>query len=152
MLKSTTASNMTDKNEIVYSSKYPISSILGLIIDMIAFTSFSYNMIFGELPFTYGLFYFILCFYLVDFILCPYAGKVIIYKNKISFLYFFPWNVNLEIDNDSIKEFDINNPRKRFFSTIYITTNKNETKKYNIQSWYGINGVDILKEKYNLIR
>ena len=138
--------------DLIYASKYPLSIVFALVVDLFALATFSYHMIWGELPITYGVFYTILAFVLADFIICPHAGKAILTKDKLLITYFFPWNSNLEFDISTFQSIETNKPFKRFFSTVYITFKDNRKSAFNIQSWYGgFNGIEILKEKFDQI-
>jgi hypothetical protein len=138
---------------IKYSSNFPISILLGLLIDMFSLILFSYHMIFGQLPILYGLSYILICLILVEMIICRYSGKVIITDSHIQIKYFFPWYVNELIEISNIKKLETYTPSKKFHSNIYITLKDDSKKQISIQSWYkSMDGVKKIEVEYGKVK
>ncbi|ASB50315.1 hypothetical protein CDL62_14785 [Alkalitalea saponilacus] len=140
-----------NKGEIKYSSSYPLSIILGLILDSLIVTIFTYHYIFGELPILESVTFSLLSLLSVHLIICPNAGKVTLNQQQLTIKYFFIWNSNYEIETNKIISLETSSyNRYRVYSKIYITLNDNSNVTLNIQSWYSsILGVEILEKKFN---
>lgn len=137
---------------IKFKTRYPFSIFLGLIMDLLAITIFTYHSIFGQLPIHFGLFYIALSIFLVDLVVCRYAGRIEITENTVNVEYFFPWREKIKIELQSIKKIETQDLPRKFYSKIFIVTDNDSIRQVNIQTWYGsIDGIGKFDEAINRI-
>jgi len=145
----------TRKDGILFTTRFPFSIPFGVVIDVIAISSFSYYMIIGKIPIMEGLVYMALLMALVDLFICRYAGKVIFQKDIIRIRYFFPWRKSYEIGVEKVKSLRTETSAQDFlsnYSIIIFTLDNGEIERKNIVSWYGLKkDVKVIEEKFNAV-
>ncbi len=132
------------KNKSDINTKFPLTIILGLILDVLFLVIFLYRMVLGEMLVLEGLMLLGGIIFIIHIAVCPYAGKIKISNNKINVDYFFIWNTNYECELNKITSFSISESVKyRSYSKIYLTLENNIHKTINIQTTEEL----LLKEK-----